>query len=226
MVRRDTPKFHAPCPIAVLRIDCDWYASTKTCLKTLFGHVAAEGIVIADGYPDWDGHARASHEHLASYEGVARLKTFNGKLYYVCKRRTKVANLKRTGRGVSRRRPQIAISVAQNRRLVHLKFGPDPIGTITDGQTPAIIARIPHLPSWPNHFSKQFVVSLRPGAVTGEGGQRMWGSLSIASEIDCKSSSSLTDMGTPVMSEGKTEYWLIPILGMPNFPANQRKPLF
>ena len=77
--------FTPPSPIAVLRIDCDWYAPTLICLRALFPHVAEDGIVIADGYPDWDGYARAFHEYLADYEGPARLKQFRGRLYYVVK---------------------------------------------------------------------------------------------------------------------------------------------
>ena len=77
--------FTPPSPIAVLRIDCDWHAPTMTCLRALFPYVAEDGIVIADGYPDWDGYARAIHEYLATYEGVARLKQFQGSLYYVVK---------------------------------------------------------------------------------------------------------------------------------------------
>jgi O-methyltransferase len=77
--------FVPPSPIAVLRIDCDWYAPTMTCLRALFPHVHEHGILIADGYPDWDGYARAIHEYLASYEGVARIKQFEGGLYYVVK---------------------------------------------------------------------------------------------------------------------------------------------
>ena len=77
--------FTPPCPVAVLRIDCDWHAPTTTCLRALFPHLAPDGIVIADGYPDWDGYARAFHEYFAAYEGVARLKQFQEKLYYVVK---------------------------------------------------------------------------------------------------------------------------------------------
>ena len=79
------PSFVPPSPIAVLRIDCDWYAPTMTCLRRLFPFVAEEGILIADGYPDWDGYSRAIHEYLASYEGVTRIKLFEGRLYYVVK---------------------------------------------------------------------------------------------------------------------------------------------
>jgi O-methyltransferase len=79
------PSFKPPCPIAVLRVDCDWHASTMTCLRALFPYVAQDGILIADGYPDWDGYARAIHEYLAGYEGMARIKQFEGGLYYVVK---------------------------------------------------------------------------------------------------------------------------------------------
>jgi O-methyltransferase len=77
--------FVPPSPIAVLRIDCDWHASAMTCLRALFPHLAEDGILIADGYPDWDGYARAIHEYLAAYEGMARIKVFDDKLYYVVK---------------------------------------------------------------------------------------------------------------------------------------------
>jgi O-methyltransferase len=78
------PTFMSPSPIAVLRIDCDWYASTMTCLRALFPQLAEDGILIADGYPDWDGYARAIHEYLAGYEGMARIKQFRN-LYYIVK---------------------------------------------------------------------------------------------------------------------------------------------
>jgi O-methyltransferase len=77
--------FVPPTPIAVLRIDCDWHASAMTCLRALFPHLAEDGILIADGYPDWDGYARAIHEYLAAYDGMARIKVFDDKLYYVVK---------------------------------------------------------------------------------------------------------------------------------------------
>ena len=77
--------FTPPTPIAVLRVDCDWYTGTMTCLRALFPYVAEDGILIADGYRDWDGYVRALHEHLAGYEGVARIERFGGSLCYVVK---------------------------------------------------------------------------------------------------------------------------------------------
>jgi O-methyltransferase len=79
------PRFEPPCPIAVLRVDCDWYEGAMICLRSLFPHLAEDGIFIADGYPDWDGYARAVHEYLAEYDGVARIKLFQDSLYYVTK---------------------------------------------------------------------------------------------------------------------------------------------
>jgi hypothetical protein len=78
------PGFIPPSKIAVLRIDCDWHAGTMTCLKALFPHLADDGIMIADGYEDWDGYARAIHEYLAGYEAPVRIKQF-GELHYLVK---------------------------------------------------------------------------------------------------------------------------------------------
>jgi O-methyltransferase len=67
------PKFIPPCPIAVLRLDGDWYDSTLTALETLFKYVAHDGIVIIDDYYAWDGCSRAVHDFLSKYQLTARL---------------------------------------------------------------------------------------------------------------------------------------------------------
>jgi O-methyltransferase len=76
--------FTPPTQIAVLRIDCDWYAPTMTCLRALFPHLAEDGILIADGYADWDGYARAIHEYLVSHDITARIRQHR-QLHYVVK---------------------------------------------------------------------------------------------------------------------------------------------
>lgn len=52
-------------PIAVLRLDADWYESTRLCLERLYGGVAPGGFVILDDYGTWEGFRRAVDEFLA-----------------------------------------------------------------------------------------------------------------------------------------------------------------
>jgi O-methyltransferase len=42
-------------PIAVLRLDNDWYKSTRYCLETLYSSVAQGGLVIIDDYHTFTG---------------------------------------------------------------------------------------------------------------------------------------------------------------------------
>ncbi len=51
--------------IAVLRLDGDWYESTKVCLDHLFPLVVSGGIVVIDDYGKWPGCRQAVDEHLA-----------------------------------------------------------------------------------------------------------------------------------------------------------------
>lgn len=50
--------------IALLRLDTDWYASTKIQLELLFGKVNINGIIIFDDYGFWEGHKKAVDEFL------------------------------------------------------------------------------------------------------------------------------------------------------------------
>lgn len=52
-------------PIAILRIDGDWYASTKACLDHLAQHVVPGGFVIIDDYGTYEGCRKAVDEFLA-----------------------------------------------------------------------------------------------------------------------------------------------------------------
>jgi len=51
--------------IAVLRIDGDWYESTKVCLETLVSRVSSGGIVVIDDYGKWAGCRKAVDEFMA-----------------------------------------------------------------------------------------------------------------------------------------------------------------
>jgi O-methyltransferase len=48
--------------IAVLRLDGDWYESTKVCLNYLYDKVSPGGYVIIDDYGHWEGCKRAIDE--------------------------------------------------------------------------------------------------------------------------------------------------------------------
>jgi hypothetical protein len=62
----------APEQIALLRLDTDWYASTKHELVHLYPRVAPGGVLILDDYGNWQGARRAVDEYLAE-SGVALL---------------------------------------------------------------------------------------------------------------------------------------------------------
>jgi O-methyltransferase len=67
------PPFEPPSPIAVLRLDGDWYESTMTALESLFKYLARDGIVILDDYHTWDGCSRAVHDFLSRHQLTARI---------------------------------------------------------------------------------------------------------------------------------------------------------
>jgi O-methyltransferase len=64
--------------IAVLRLDGDWYESTKVCLENLGPLVNIDGVVIIDDYYHFDGCARAVHEYLALAHRPCKVRTIPG----------------------------------------------------------------------------------------------------------------------------------------------------
>ena len=69
------PGFEPPEPIALLRLDGDWYDSTMVCLESLYDHVAPGGLVILDDYYAWDGCSRALHDFLSKRSAVERIRS-------------------------------------------------------------------------------------------------------------------------------------------------------
>ena len=49
-------------PIAILRLDGDWYESTKCCLENLYENVIIGGYIIIDDYGHWEGARKALEE--------------------------------------------------------------------------------------------------------------------------------------------------------------------
>jgi O-methyltransferase len=61
----DTLPERAPEPVAILRLDTDWYRSTKHELEHLYPRIAPGGVVIIDDYGHYEGARRAVSEYLA-----------------------------------------------------------------------------------------------------------------------------------------------------------------
>jgi O-methyltransferase len=62
----DTLPDRAPGEIALLRLDTDWYASTKHELEHLYPRLVAGGVLILDDYGYWQGARRAVDEYFAA----------------------------------------------------------------------------------------------------------------------------------------------------------------
>ena len=57
-----------PKNISLLRLDTDWYESTKIELETLFPRLATGGVCLIDDYGHWQGARRAVDEYLSEYK--------------------------------------------------------------------------------------------------------------------------------------------------------------
>jgi hypothetical protein len=64
---QDTVTARAPTvgPIALLRLDVDWYESTRICLEGLYDSVVSGGYVVLDDYDFWKGSRAAVDEFFA-----------------------------------------------------------------------------------------------------------------------------------------------------------------
>jgi len=63
----DTIPTSAPDQVAFLRLDTDWYTSTKVEMETLFPRLSAHGVLIVDDYAYLDGPRKAVDEYLADF---------------------------------------------------------------------------------------------------------------------------------------------------------------
>jgi len=69
----------------LLRLDSDWYESTKQCLENLFDLVVDGGLVIIDDYYVWDGCARAVHDFLSKRGSLCKLQQSRGGVSFIIK---------------------------------------------------------------------------------------------------------------------------------------------
>jgi O-methyltransferase len=77
------PRFSPYEPIAILRLDADWYDSTMTCLNNLYPHMSPGGLIIVDDYNTWDGCSRALHDFLAKAKSHARIQQWDNDVTYL-----------------------------------------------------------------------------------------------------------------------------------------------
>jgi O-methyltransferase len=74
----ETIPTHAPESIALLRLDTDWYESTRHELVHLYPRLAPHGVLIIDDYGHWQGARQAADEFFATLE----VKPFMTRLDY------------------------------------------------------------------------------------------------------------------------------------------------
>jgi hypothetical protein len=69
----DTIPGLAPAEIAVLRLDTDWYESTRHELTHLYPRLAPGGVLIIDDYGYWAGARKAVDEYFAGALFLSRI---------------------------------------------------------------------------------------------------------------------------------------------------------
>ncbi|HEY5802375.1 MAG TPA: TylF/MycF/NovP-related O-methyltransferase [Lysobacter sp.] len=57
----------APAEIALLRLDTDWYASTRHELEHLYPRVTEHGLIVIDDYGHWAGSRKAVDEYIENH---------------------------------------------------------------------------------------------------------------------------------------------------------------
>ena len=62
----DTVPGNAPDALALLRLDTDWYESTRHEMEHLYPRLSGGGVLIVDDYGHWEGARRAVDEYFAA----------------------------------------------------------------------------------------------------------------------------------------------------------------
>ena len=65
-VEETIPGTLPPGPISILRLDTDWYESTRHELVHLFPRLSPGGVLIVDDYGMWQGARQATDEYVAN----------------------------------------------------------------------------------------------------------------------------------------------------------------
>ena len=67
---KDTLKKKIPKNISLLRLDTDWYESTKEELNILFPRLSKGGVLIVDDYKTWSGCKKAVDEYFKNKKNI------------------------------------------------------------------------------------------------------------------------------------------------------------
>ena len=74
-------------PVAVLRLDADWYSSTMQCLEKFWDRLLPGGLLLIDDYYAWEGCTKAVHAFLAQRGASEPIRASRlGKVAYIVKR--------------------------------------------------------------------------------------------------------------------------------------------
>ena len=73
----------APHSISLLRLDTDWYESTRLSLEVLYPRLVVGGVCILDDYGHWEGARKAVDDYFAaqSYRPFMHPIDFSGRLF-------------------------------------------------------------------------------------------------------------------------------------------------
>ncbi len=80
-VEETIPNHVVPEKIALLRLDTDWYESTKHELEHLFPRLQKGGVLIIDDYGHWEGCRKAVDEYLHTHN----IQLFLNRIDYTCR---------------------------------------------------------------------------------------------------------------------------------------------
>jgi hypothetical protein len=84
----ETLEQFVPEKIALLRLDTDWYESSKIELEKMYDKVVDGGIIIFDDYYHWDGQRRATDDYFRKINKNYIIKSLNnGKTGSIIKNR-------------------------------------------------------------------------------------------------------------------------------------------
>lgn len=84
---KDTLPIQKPAePIAILRLDGDWYESTMDCLTHLYPLVQEGGVIIFDDYYAWNGCAKAVHDFLSKNNLPHAIRQWDNGVAYIIKK--------------------------------------------------------------------------------------------------------------------------------------------